>query len=190
MSNISNYEAVFKASQVTARDILRTQMAGRILERIANARNTFITTVKALANLKATHTREEASFAEDAKKRSEKRQQFADALSGIENLSETEAAAVREQVAKQQAEFDQKEQEAADARAKTRAEELKRAEADIEEARKEVARLEDNLAKVNSGEMKVNADELKNLTNELVKKALSEVAIDDIADAGTTQTGS
>lgn len=156
------------AAKTKARDILRTKMATRILERRAVAADAFKAAIKSYANLVSSFTRSDENTTKMTEEREAKRIAFFDALETVPGISDEERADIADAARTAQAANDKADEEDKVSRSKVREEDLKEAADNITEARKELARHDDNLAKLESGEMKVNKEELDALTAELI----------------------
>lgn len=166
------------ASQATtakriARDILRSQMAIRIQERVSKARAVYLATLRNLANVLEDHKLEDKRLATTdaettARETFDMRRQILGALPVV-----TDEATLRELTAA----IDESEAAAAEARKladdaaeKRRADEIERATNQVEEAKKNLDHHLENLAKVESGELKVSKDDMLALANKLIEE--------------------
>lgn len=186
---VKNYEGAYKASVVAAKDILRTQMAGRILERIAKASADLITSIRHYAVVMKDQAKLVKDETEKATKRTEEREAFDDALAATPGITPEELSAAQEALATERAENDKTREDSAKNASEARTKELEDAAKRIADDKTEVTRLQDQLGKVQSGELKVDKEELKTLANELTEKALSEGAVDAIIEAGEESQG-
>lgn len=166
------------ASQATtakriARDILRSQMAIRVQERVSKARAAYTATLRNLANIIEDHKAEdkhvessndEASAAETF----DLRRQILGELPVV-----TDEATLREltkEIDEAEANAATLRKEAAEAAAKRRAREIEHATNHVDEAKKELDHHLENLAKIESGDLKVSKDEMLALANKLIEE--------------------
>lgn len=174
-----SYVSQAVAAKNLARDILRTQMAIRIQERLAKAKDEFTAAVKSYANYIASFVTEDADDAKAAADRTATREAFAAALVATPGLTSDELTAIQTQVSEAQSKRDKEDKESSAASAKEREAATKRHLDGIDLARAEVARVTANVAKLESGEMKVDAEELKALANKLIADGKVEAGESD-----------
>lgn len=179
----TNYEAAFKAAMTAAKDILRTQMAGRVLERIEKAKGEVTAAIRAYADIIRNQNKAKKARAEEDTKRNENRDAFTQAFGEIEGVDAADLEAARAAVDAERAESDKNREEEDKQRSEAEQKSRDAAKKRIEDAKAEVARLTTKLDDVHSGKEKVNKDELKTLANELVEKSLTENSVDSIVDA-------
>jgi len=163
-----SYSKAIEAARVKARDILRTQMAGRIMGRIEGAKQDYLSALKHYVNVLASNARAATKETEEANEVKQKRDDFAQAL-GSATLTDDERGMVTEAIEKQQAENDKRSADDAEMAAKERDARAKAAQDAIADAKATYEHHQDNLKKLESGEMKVNKEDLDALTQELVR---------------------
>lgn len=156
------------AAKTKARDILRTQMATRILERLNGAEKTLTDIMRAYVERVAMFARYDKDDVKAEQENTETREEVDLALASVEGLTDKErsdlTAANQKSRDENDAANDKRNKEGHEARTKSIEDYLKR----IVSAREEVARHQDNLQKLETGKMKVNKEELDTLTAELI----------------------
>lgn len=172
-----NHQNIATAARALAKDILLSQMAVRIQERLSAAKADLVQSIRAFAVMKRDWAKEDEDAAEAKTKREAKQKAFDEALASVEGLSEEELAAAQEAVAADRKESDDKASEEAEAQAEARTKAEANAQKRVEDARKAVAHHTDNLDKLSKGSLKVNAEELKTLASKLIDEGrVTEVA--------------
>lgn len=161
------YQEMFTSAKTQARDILRIQMAGRVQERVSQAKTTLISAIKTLADLIVRWDKIEAR---DAKSKTEQKE-HADAIrKTIGTMPEADRTLALEALDNEMAEESKHDTRIAEQRAKDRAADIKRLEDGISIARAEYERLLAVQKEVEDGTQKVNKDELISLANKLVEE--------------------
>lgn len=163
------YTESAKQAKGEAKDILRTEMAIRILDRIAEATVAFNSSVKHYATLVVNFAAAAKKRAENVEKQTENRKAYAEALAAVPGVSAEELAAVQATVAKTQASNDTEDGEVTAACTKEESLLLREAAEDIESSREEVTRLQKNLTKLEAGDLPVKKDELDALSQKLIR---------------------
>lgn len=165
-----DYASIATAAKEKARDILRTQMAVRIQERVQKAKDSVVSAIRHYASLVVDFSKTNKKDAEEAEKRSERRTEFDGALNDVPGISVEDRRAAANALDEERAENDKSRAENAKSAAKTHKEGLENALKRIAEAKESLDHANENLDKLSSGELKVDAEELKTLANKLIEE--------------------
>lgn len=165
-----DYSAIATGAKDKARDILRAQMAIRIQERVQAAKDCVVSAIRHYAKLVVDAAKSAKDAAEEATKRTERRDAFNQAMQDVPGATVEEIALAAKALDEERAESDKNRDEEAKADVKAHTEALESAGKRIVEAREKLVHANENLAKLNAGELKVDAEELKTLANTLIEE--------------------